>query len=119
MAHEPYKIDHWTLGQFDSERRLTLHPECVLDSDGCLVATVNGLSLALTDNLEHIDRETHSHVIEAGVMIAKAPEMRAAIKELCACLHDMATGRGGWAWEEVISGAQSILREIESGGLGK
>ena len=51
-----------------------------------------------------------------GLIGAKAPEaseltpkVRATITQLCDCLEDVASGKGGWAWEEVLQEARALL----------
>ncbi len=35
-------------------------------------------------------------------LLADIERMRAALREGAKCLEDVASGKGGWAWEEVI-----------------
>ena len=42
-------------------------------------------------------------------LIAAAPDMYKALKECADALHDIATGKGGWAWEEVLDTARAAL----------
>lgn len=39
--------------------------------------------------------------------------LRVALRETLECLHDVAHGNGGWAWEEVIDSAYVALEESE------
>jgi hypothetical protein len=35
--------------------------------------------------------------------------LRAALQECADCLEDVASGKGGWAWEEVLDNARAAL----------
>ncbi len=110
----------WKIGNKQKDG-LTYNPYVIRDEHERVVAKVEGFpSGPIT--LEECRDSTGPHVLYAvrnSIRISLIPQMEDKIDELCRCLHDVATGRGGWAWEEVISEAQSILREIESGGLDK
>jgi hypothetical protein len=38
---------------------------------------------------------------------------RSNYKELINCLEDMATGKGGWAWEDVLDEHKSMIASYE------
>lgn len=40
---------------------------------------------------------------------ADAAVMREALEEVTTCLEDVASGKGGWAWEEVLDSARTLL----------
>ena len=44
-----------------------------------------------------------------AALIAAAPDLYKALKECADALHDIATGKGGWAWEEVLDTARAAL----------
>lgn len=40
---------------------------------------------------------------------ARIAALEAALRETTDCLRDVAEGKGGWAWEEVLHDAQAML----------
>jgi hypothetical protein len=44
---------------------------------------------------------------------ASAPDLLIEIKHARACLHDVASGRGGWAWEEVLEAMDAAIAKAE------
>src|SRR5574343_1372520 len=59
----------------------------------------------------------HAYVLDllAELDAAKAREakLRELLRQTSECLHDIATERGGWAWEEVLDEARAALAETE------
>lgn len=54
-----------------------------------------------------------SSQLEVAELQERVRLLRVALRETVECLHDVASGNGGWAWEEVIESAFAALEESE------
>ena len=59
------------------------------------------------------DEESKAALIRAEKAEARIQRLTDALRETTECLHDVATERGGWAWEEVIDSSYAALAEGE------
>ncbi len=108
--------EKWHVGNQIGGSGGTYNPAYVNDENGRSVARMYGFPDGFR-KLEEINRKVYGESIRRAFMVAKAPEMARVIEELCDCLEDVARGKGGWAWEDVIGEGRSVLRQIETGGL--
>ena len=46
-------------------------------------------------------------------LIASAPELLEALNQTVQCLEDVATLKGGWAWEEVVTEARAAISKAK------
>ena len=46
-----------------------------------------------------------------ATLIAEAPNLYKALEEALSCLADVAQGKGGWAWEEVLDSGEEALKK--------
>ena len=65
------------------------------DSEGYLVASVS---------IKYGDKAN---------LIAAAPELLEALNQTVQCLEDVATLKGGWAWEEVVTEARAAIAKAK------
>jgi hypothetical protein len=53
-------------------------------------------------------------ITDIPYLLSALTEALEALEETADCLEDVATGKGGWAWEEVLDRARAVEGEKET-----